>query len=94
MSDKYQVAGMDLLMVDEPGKTYIPLAALVILESMDSDGNVVNVVTYTDGLTDVKALGFAEYAKLDISEQLKFRLARIEQEDIQEAIANGTSEEK
>jgi hypothetical protein len=42
--------------------TVSPLSAMVVMKGIDSDGNEVCVVTTTEGISPVEALGYAAFA--------------------------------
>lgn len=64
MTDNNKVLGIPLDIEDADGMSISPVAALVVVEGFDAEGNTVYGVMHTEGVTTVQALGFARYAVL------------------------------
>ena len=74
MSEVNTVLGLPLEWTDDPEVTVTPYSALVVMKGINSNGNEVFAVVNTTGLTNVEALGFLNFAKLYIEDEVRAEL--------------------
>ena len=68
---KSSVAGLPMRWEDGENNKIFPMAALVVLKGVDQEGDEVYLVTNSDGLQSVDALGMAHFAVLTIEDEVR-----------------------
>lgn len=66
-----EVFGLPLEWEAEEGYVISPIAAVVVIKAIDSDGEEIHAVVVTPGLTAVEALGMARMAVIHAEENVK-----------------------
>ena len=74
------VAGLPMRWEDGENNQIFPMAALVVLKGVDMDGDEVYLVTNSEGLKSVDALGMAHFAVLTIEDEVRKIVVSAEEE--------------
>jgi len=63
--------GLPLLIDSGTGTEFSPISTFVVSKGMDTEGNIVYALAFSEGMDIIDALALVQYALLDVNERVK-----------------------